>query len=309
MSITVLGHINPDTDTTCAAIAYAWFLQQHSTPATAVRTGTLNKETSLTLEHFGFAQPELIERLTSDHQIAIVDTNNPDELVPGWNEATIVSIVDHHKLSGLKTAGPVEVFMKPVACTCTIILELMEMTGIQPNRAVAGIMLAAIISDTLHFTSPTTTQSDRDAAATLAVIAESDIATLAENLFAAKSDISDMSPADILTVDSKVYGIGDERLLVASFETTNPGSVYPLSQELIAAMESVKKEQNLTGVLLFVVDILQSNAMLIVPTDHERALASKAFAVDFNQEWLELPGIVSRKKQIMPKFEAILGQL
>jgi manganese-dependent inorganic pyrophosphatase len=308
MAITVLGHINPDTDTTCSSLVYAWFLQQQGSEAVAVRTGPLNKETAFVLSSFGVAAPELLDALTADHEYALVDTNNPDELLPGWRQAKLVSIIDHHKLfGGIQTSEPITLHFEPVACTATILLGLMDQANVTPPREIAGLMLGAILSDTVKFTSPTTTDIDRQAAERLSQRAEMKIDEFAAAMFAAKSDISDLSPADILRADRKIVEIGEERIGIAVFETTDPESVIALRPALEKALRELKEEEHLSAALLFVVDILASNAELLVPSDYERELAGRAFNLTFTHPTLALPGVVSRKKQIIPPLENYLS--
>jgi manganese-dependent inorganic pyrophosphatase len=305
--ITVLGHLNPDTDTTCSAIAYAWFLQQRGEEAEAVVPGNLNKETQFVLEQCGAQTPRRISSLEKGASIALVDTNNPEELVDGWQEAEILSIVDHHKLvGGLSTAIPIYIVMKPVACTATIIYELMRQEGIKPNETIAGLMLAAILSDTLKFTSPTTTQPDRMAAAELAEIAGLDTDQLADGMFTAKSDLSGAGPRDILMMDSKIFNLGNEKLRISVVETTNPSSALVLREQLEQALAELKEEEQLTGALCFVVDIINSAAEAIVPSAYEKQLVERAFNIQFSDATAHLPGVVSRKKQIVPQLEAHL---
>jgi manganese-dependent inorganic pyrophosphatase len=300
MLITVLGHINPDTDTTCSAIAYAWFLSNRGQQAIAVRTGELNKETAFVLERFDTDTPELLTELTAEHNVGLVDTNNPEELLKGWEHANFVSIVDHHKLvGGISTPGPITVIMEPVACTATIIFGLMDQANTAPSKKIAGIMLACILSDTLKFTSPTTTDIDKQAAMRLAEIADVDMNKLADDMFAVKSDLTGMSAEDILTVDSKIFTLGNEKLAISVLETTRPENALALRGQLEVAMEASS--------MLFIVDIIESGAELIVPSAHEREIASRAFGLDFSGDTLILPGILSRKKQIVPLLEAVLS--
>lgn len=306
--ITVLGHLNPDTDTTCSAIAYAWFLNEQGQEATAVRTGELNKETQYVLTHFELPTPELLSSLSSEHQIALVDTNNPEELLPGWEQAKLVSIIDHHKLvGGLSTPEPISITIEPVACTATLILSQMDQANVVPSKPIAGLMVSAILSDTLKFTSPTTTDVDKQAAERLAKIAGVEWQAWADELLAAKSDISDLSVSDLLMVDSKVFTLGSEKLRISVLETTNPSAVLAQQAELEAAMAGLKNDEDLTGAFLFVVDVLQSNAEVLTPSDHEKELVSKAFHTEFSGATVTLPGIVSRKKQIVPALEKALN--
>ena len=299
----VLGHINPDTDTVVSAIAFAMHLKAHGQEAEAVVAGPLNKETKFVLDHFKVEAPRLISNLTAADSVALVDTNNPEELVPGIAEANLVSILDHHKLAGgLSTSGPIEITIKPVACTCTLVLELAGDAAKIPAD-IAGIMAAAIVSDTLLFTSPTTTPADKDAAERLAAQAGIDLKELADGMFAAKSDLTGLSARDIITMDSKVFPMGDKKVRVSSLETTLPDNALAMKTELVEAMTALKAEEGIDMAFLFIVDIIKSSALLLVPSEVEKSIAEKAFGTQFEGETMELPGVVSRKKQMVPPIE------
>ena len=213
--------------------------------------------------------------------------------------------MDHHKFfGGLSTASPIAVTMRPVACTATILLSLMA--DAELPKEIAGVMLSAILSDTLKFTSPTTTDEDRAAAEHLAEIAGVEIDELAEAMFAAKSDLSGMAPRDILTVDSKVFPFGEKKARISVLETTLPAAALSLRAELENELRAMKEEEGLDAAFLFVVDIINSAATVIVPSEDEKAVVTKAFGVPFDGETALLPGVVSRKKQIAPKIEGAM---
>ncbi len=205
--VKVFGHISPDTDATTAAIVYAWYLNEHTAhDATPYVLGELNSETSFVLQRFGFAVPELLPELTAGESVVVVDTNNPQELPANINEMNIVALIDHHKLvGGLTTETPTDIVIKPVACTATIMHDLFTANGITLPENIAGLMLSAILSDTLGFRSPTTTPHDKDIAEKLAATLNIDITSYADEMFAAKSDISSFSDSGLIKLDSKKY--------------------------------------------------------------------------------------------------------
>lgn len=310
MSIKVIAHIAPDSDATCSPIAYAWYLKEKKgIDATAYIAGNLNKETEFILNHFDIAIPPILEKFESGDQVVLMDTNNPDELVNGIENAQIIEIIDHHKLfGGLSTDSPVKVTMIPLACTATIVWKIMKAEGnTDIDKNIAGVMLSAILSDTLKFTSPTTTDEDRNAATELATICGEGIETLASAMFSAKSNLTGMSPTDILTVDSKIFEMNNNRVRVSVLETTNPEIALGMKDDLIGGMDKLKTDENLDGIFFFVVDILNTEATLIVTNDKEKDIAQKAFGQVFDNSILKLPGVVSRKKQIVPKLEEAYG--
>ncbi|MBU6389827.1 manganese-dependent inorganic pyrophosphatase [Patescibacteria group bacterium] len=309
MKTLVLGHIHPDTDTTCSAIAYAWYLNNRKNrPAEAVMAGEPNKETAFVLSHFQLPAPRQISSVTAEDSIVIVDTNNPEELLPGHAEAQIVEVIDHHKLAGgLRTTQPPTITMRPVACTATLLLQIMGNDASTLPKEIAGIMAAAIISDTLLFTSPTTTEEDKKAVDVLAKQAGIEPGALADEMFAAKSDLTGLSLDDILTVDSKVIAIGEKRIRISVLETTAPAQAVVMRADLEKRMRERKVEENLDSAFFFVVDILKSEAILIVPSETEKQMAGQAFEQPFTGETLVLPGVISRKKQILPRLEPVIS--
>lgn len=302
-AILVSGHINPDTDTICSAIALAWHLNSNGKEAEAISTGSLNKETQFVLDYFKVATPRLVSEFTETDTIAIVDTNNPDELLPGYDKVTIVSILDHHKLiGGLSTQQPISITVRPVGCAATIILSEIGDASVLPTE-IAGLMAGAIVSDTLLFTSPTTTPEDKQAAEMLAAHAGINLQELADNMFAAKSDLTGMSERDIITMDSKIFPMGNKKVRISALETTVPAIALSKRTKLELALAEIKSEEELDAAFLFVVDIIKSESTLIVPSEVEREIASKAYALPFKEETMELPGVVSRKKQMVPPIE------
>jgi manganese-dependent inorganic pyrophosphatase len=308
--VKVMGHVPPDTDSVCSPIVYAWYLKNYmQIDATAFIGGEVNRETEFVLQHFNVAKPELITSVGEGDQLIIVDTNNPEELIKGYDQAEIIEIVDHHKLFGLTTASPVKITMRPVACVATVIWDIMSAearAGLPTDMA--GLMLACILSDTLKFTSPTTTDYDREVASILAKHIDVDIDQLAGEMFAAKSNLEGMSVREILLTDYKNAEFAGNKYKVAVLETTDPQQSLSKSTELLTEMQALRSEENLAGIFFFVVDILKTEATLLVGTDSEKELASKAFGVEFDGNTVVLPGVVSRKKQMLPKLEnAIVG--
>ncbi|WP_296479184.1 manganese-dependent inorganic pyrophosphatase [Roseinatronobacter sp.] len=300
--IKVFGHFSPDTDSTGSPLIWAWYLTHiRNTPAEAVLLGDPNTEAKFALKHWGFDQPEILQDLAPGTPVVIVDTNNPDELPKGINEADIQGIIDHHKLvGGLETKGPIDITIRPLACTATIMYELIGKHMAQAPRGVMGMMLSCILSDTLEFRSPTTTQTDKAVAHALAEELGVDIGDLAAQMFAAKSDVSAFSDAELLKMDAKKYKVGDKTFRISVLETTAPDQILSRKDALVAAMPRVAAEDGADEVMLFVIDILNEEATLLVPNDTVRKVAEKSFNVTVSGDTVLLPGVMSRKKQIIP---------
>ncbi|MBL9075072.1 manganese-dependent inorganic pyrophosphatase [Tabrizicola sp.] len=304
MTTLVFGHKSPDTDSTGSPIIWAWYLTETGTPAKAVLLGEPNTEAAFVLKHWGLDKPAIIQDLTADDKVVIVDTNNPAELPPSINEAKIQGIIDHHMLvGGLKTKTPIDITIRPLACTATILHDLMGDTLAQAPKGIKGAMLSCILSDTLEFRSPTTTPHDRAVAEKLAADLRVSIPELASAMFEAKSDVSAFSDAELLRMDSKEYNVAGKELRVSVLETTAPKLVLDRKASLMASMEGVAKEDGADQVLLFVVDILKEEATLLVPNDLVKQLAEASFGAKVSGDTVVLPGIMSRKKQIIPALK------
>lgn len=302
--IQVFGHKAPDTDSTGSPIIWAWYLSEvRGTPARAVLLGEPNTEAKFMLSRWGFEQPEIIADVAPGEKCVVVDTNNIAELPDSINEADVIEVIDHHLLQGgLKTKTPIAITIRPLACTATIMHDLMGEDAARMPEKIKAAMLSCILSDTLEFRSPTTTDHDRAIAEKLAADLGVDIPSYAAEMFAAKSDVSRFSDAELLRMDSKNYEVGGKKFRVSVLETTAPKVVLDRKDSLMQAMESVATEDGADQVLLFVVDILREEATLLVPNALVKAVAEKSFGATVAGDTVVLPGIMSRKKQIIPQL-------
>lgn len=303
MTIQVFGHKAPDTDSTGSPLIWAWYLSEvRGEPAEAVLLGEPSAEAAFALERWGVATPRVIEDLEPGQRVVVVDTNNPAELPARIGEAEIVAIIDHHRIvGGLETRSPIEMTVRPLASTATLMADLMGAETVERMpEAMRGMMLSCILSDTLEFRSPTTTPRDRELAERLAEGLGLSIPDYAAEMFAAKSDVSALSAEELLRLDSKETKLAAMTMRVSVVETTAPGPILERRREIMEAMPRVALEDGVNEVLLFVVDILREEATLLVPNDLTRGLAEKSFGVHVEGDTVVLPGVMSRKKQIIP---------
>ena len=302
MTLKIFGHKSPDTDSTGSPIVWSWYLNEVKGIAAAPKLlGEPNTEAAFVLKRWNLDKPEIIDGVDAHAQVVIVDTNNPAELPDGINDADIQSIIDHHKLvGGLETKGPIDITIRPLACTATIMYDLMGEDAAKMPEAIKGAALSCILSDTLEFRSPTTTDHDRAVAQKLANDLGIDVAAYAADLFEAKSDVSAFSDAELLRMDSKEYEVGGKQFRVSVLETTAPKTVLDRKDSLMASMVEVAAEDGADQVLLFVVDILNEEATLLVPNDLVKSVAEKSFGATVTGDTVVLPGVMSRKKQIIP---------
>jgi manganese-dependent inorganic pyrophosphatase len=302
MTIKVFGHMAPDTDSTGSPIIWAWYLREiKGTPAEPVLLGEPNTEAAFVLDRWNLDKPAIIDDVEAGAPVVIVDTNNPAELPDNVNALDIRAIIDHHKLvGGIETKGPINITVRPVACTATIMHDLMGADAAKMPEAIKGAMLSCILSDTLEFRSPTTTAADRTLAETLAADLGVDLSGYASEMFAAKSDVSAFSDAELIRMDSKKFDVGGKTFRVSVLETTAPEIPLGRKASLMEAMKTVCAEDGADEVLLFVVDILKEEATLLVPNDVVKTVAEKSFGATVTGDHVVLPGIMSRKKQIIP---------
>ena len=305
MTTLVFGHKAPDTDSTGSPLIWEWFLNHTGIEAKAALLGTPNTEAAFVAKRWGFELPEVIADVEDDQSCVIVDTNNPAELPANINNADVLAIIDHHKLAGgLETKNPINITIRPLACTATIMHEMMGDKAADMPEGVKGLMLSCILSDTLAFRSPTTTSVDKGLAEALAKDLKIDLEAYASEMFEAKSDVSAFSDAELLRMDSKEYGVDGKKFRVSVLETTAPKIILDRKASIMETMPKVAKEDGVDEVLLFVVDILNEEATMFIPNDVVKTVAEKSFDAKVEGDSVVLPGIMSRKKQIIPNLKA-----
>jgi manganese-dependent inorganic pyrophosphatase len=305
MTTLVFGHKSPDTDSTGSPLIWAWYLNEvKGVDAKAVLLGEPNTEAAFVIEKWGFEKPEIISAVAEDQDVVIVDTNNPAELPEAINSANVTAIIDHHKLvGGLETKGPIDITIRPLACTATIMYDLMGEDADKMPDNIKGAMLSCILSDTLEFRSPTTTDVDKALAEKLAAELNLDLGQYAAEMFEAKSDISAFSDAELIRMDSKEYEIDGTKFRISVLETTAPKLVLDRQASLMESFKAVEAEDGVDQVLLFVVDILNEEATFFIPNDLCKTVAEKSFGVTVEGDRVVLPGVMSRKKQIIPNLK------
>lgn len=299
----IIGHKNPDTDSVCSAIAYQDFLNKKNIKAKAFALGKLNNETKLILEKFKVEHPEIISELPQGSEVVLVDHNEEKQTIDNTGELNITEVLDHHKVD-FKTDKPISILVKPLGSTCSIIAEKYFEEGIEIEKKIAGLLLSAIISDTLFFRSPTTTKIDKELAEKLVVIAEiDDMEAWSLEMFNAKSDLGDISVEELIKLDYKIFTFKDGDYGIGVMETTNVDYGLNQKDEILEKLAEIKNNDNLQGVYFIIVDILNEKGYALCSSDTERALFIKLFNTEEQEGVLFVEGLVSRKKQIVPVFE------
>lgn len=297
--ILVMGHKNPDTDSICSAIAYANLKKELGFEVEAVRLGTISKETQFILDYLSIEAPRLIDKVNEGDKLILVDHNEEGQSVNNRDAATILEIVDHHKID-LKTSDPINLRFETVGCSSTIISKIYEEKGVKISKEMATIMLSAIMSDTLIFKSPTCTEEDVVQGKKLAEIAELDYEKYGKDLLIAGTSLDDKTAYEIVNIDSKPFEFGSQKALVAQVNTVDISAVLARKDELEKVMRELMEKEGYDFVSLMITDIIVNSTELYVVGD--KTLTIKTFGMQEGAETVFLPNVVSRKKQIVPQY-------
>jgi manganese-dependent inorganic pyrophosphatase len=296
----VFGHKNPDTDTITSALVYAYLKQQLGEEVEAVRLGELNNETKFALEKFGFEAPRLIGNVKDEtEKVILVDHNEFQQSADGIEEVQITEVIDHHRIANFQTADPLYFRAEPVGCTATILNKLFKEHGVEVPANIAGLMLSAIVSDTLLFKSPTCTEQDVKAGAELAEIAGVDAAEYGLAMLKAGADLSDKSLEDLLSLDAKGFEFGAVKATVAQVKAVDIEDVLGRQEELMTLLNTNVADNGLDLFFFVVTDILNNDSTAVAVGSAAEAAAT-AFGAQIVDGRIALPGVVSRKKQIVP---------
>ena len=298
--ILVFGHKNPDTDTICSAIAMAEFQMKMGKEIEAVRLGEINKETKYVLEYFKYDLPRMIETVEEGQEVILVDHNEFQQSVEGIEKANIIKVVDHHRIANFCTAEPLYYHAEPLGCTATILYKLAIMNNIEIESKIAGLMLSAIISDTLLFKSPTCTEEDKKIAKELAKIAEIDINTYGMDMLKAGTDLEDLSEEELIDLDAKTIEKNGVKVIIDQVNTVSIPDVFKRQAKLEEAIQKTIEKGNLSLFVFVVTDILNSNSEILV-LGNRTDIVEKSYTLENNRAFLE--GVVSRKKQILPMID------
>ncbi|MDD5157097.1 manganese-dependent inorganic pyrophosphatase [Sulfurimonas sp.] len=299
MSTYIFGHTNPDSDSIVGAISLAYLKNQLGEDCIAVRQGEISPETEFILKKFGGVKPELKTSFTGE-SVYIVDFSDIAQAPKDIAEATILGIVDHHKLGDLTTDTPLECWIRPIGCSNTVIKEMYDYYKVEIPKDIAGMMMCAILSDTVIFKSPTCTKIDTKAVKDLSVICGiEDYKALAMEMFIAKSQVEGASARNLNTRDYKPFDMNGTKVGVGQLEMVDISVLDSRIDELFADMKLMKEEDELHTIMMLLTDIMKEGSKILVLSDDASKVES-AFGIKLenNQAWLE--GVLSRKKQIIP---------
>lgn len=305
----IFGHKNPDTDAIASAIIMADFEQQTgNSEAASYRLGEIGPETQFALDHFKVEAPELLNDNLADQNVILVDHNEFQQSADSIADATIQHVVDHHRISNFETTAPLYYRAEPVGCTATILYKMYKERGFEIKPEIAGLMISAIISDSLLFKSPTCTEEDVQTAEALKAIANVDLESYGLDMLKAGASTTDKSISDILSMDAKSFNMGDYSTHIGQVNTVDIDEVFARQEELTKAMLETSANEKYDLFVLVVTDIINSDSKILV-VGPETDKVGKAFNVELENNTAFLPGVVSRKKQVVPQITEALNEV
>jgi manganese-dependent inorganic pyrophosphatase len=302
MSTYIFGHTTPDSDSIVGAITLSYLKNQIGEDTIPTRQGEINPETAFILDKFSYTAPALKTSYAGEN-VYLVDFMESSQAPEDINEATILGIVDHHKLGDLKTSTPLEMWVRPVGCSNTIIKQMFDYHNIEIPKDLAGMMMCAILSDTVIFKSPTCTKEDTKACKELAIIAGiEDYKAVGMEMFIVKSDVLSATKRDLVLRDFKDFKMGEKKIGVGQLEVVDLSVFDNMKEELFASMQELKDEDGRDTVLLLLTDIMVIGSQLLVVSDDESKIEA-AFDMKLEDKQVWLDGVMSRKKQVIPFLE------
>lgn len=297
----IFGHQNPDTDAIGTAIAYSYLQNKLGYNTEPVALGEANDETTFALKKFGFEAPRVIKTAANEvDKVMLVDHNEPQQSVSDIDKVTVTHVVDHHRIMNFNTSSPLFYLAAPVGCTSTIMWQLYHHYNVEIPQNIAGIMLSAIISDTLLLKSPTTTDEDKKAVKALAEIADVDYEKYGLEELKAGTNIASKSEEDLIDLDAKSFDLNGKTVRVAQINVVDLPEAMDRKNAFLKAMNTVSASENYDLFMLLITNVLDSDSKaLVIGSDEAIAAFEKAFG-KVNDSEISLPGVVSRKKQVVP---------
>jgi len=299
--IYVVGHKNPDTDSVCSAIAYAELKKGLGVNAVPVIQGLINSETKYVLERFNVKIPEMMTS-AKGKKVILVDHNEKSQTIDDLEEENIVEIIDHHKIGDIKTANPILFMNEPLGCTATIIYKLYNYNNVKIKDEVKGLLLSAILSDTVIFKSPTCTPKDKEIAEKLASELGINPLELGKEQFNAKSDFGEKSKEEILNIDSKSFSFNKGNVIISQVELPDKDIVLNEKEEYLRVMRDKMAETGSLGFVFIVTDIIKEGSELIIVSESPE-LFENSLNIKLTAGSAYVPGLMSRKKQVVPHLE------
>lgn len=303
----IFGHKNPDTDSICSALSYADLKKQLGLDVEPIRLGEVNAETQFALDTFKATAPRLVENVSNEvNNVILVDHNERQQSANDIDQVRILEVIDHHRIANFETSDPLYYRAEPVGCTATILKKLYKENGVEIPKEIAGLMLSAIISDSLLFKSPTCTEEDVAAARELAEIAGVDAESYGLEMLKAGANLSEKTIDQLISLDAKEFQMGNYKVEIAQVNAVDIQDVMSRKSDVEDALNKKIDSKNLDLFLFVITDILNNDSAAIALGRSADAV-EEAYNVTLENNSALLKGVVSRKKQIVPVLTDILS--
>ncbi len=305
----IYGHMNPDSDSIISSIVLKDYMQKMGSTNNIIscRLGKLSKESQYIFNFFNVTPPLLITDLSNADEVILVDHNAPSQSLD-FNNAKIVGLIDHHAITGFETTDPIEIITRPVGCTCTILYQLYRQNNISITKEIAGLIISAIISDTLLLKSPITTKEDIDAVEFLSNYIDMNYKSFGYNMLKAGTDVSDLSENEIINLDSKAYKVNGYNIQIAFLNSIDIDEILKRKVKLLKEINNFIKTKHLQLFTMIIVDINDMDSTALVSGKFYNVVEA-AFDVKVIDNEAFLKGITSRKKEVYPSIAKVLNSM
>ncbi len=301
--IYVMWHKVPDTDSTVSSMLYSKYLNDNGKDTEVIILWEINNETKFVLDLVWEKKPRFMKKLPKWTNVILTDHNERNQSIDNLDELEIIELIDHHNFWNFCTQKPINVRCEGLCSSCSILYKIFKENNYEIDKKTATMLISAIISDGLFFRSPTTTKQDVKIVEELNEIVKiKDLEEFAKNMFAAKSDLWDISAKEIVKSDYKEFGVKGKKFWVWVLETTNPKYSLDKEKEILEALEEIKKESGLDFIMFSVVDIFEEKNITLSGNDNDKKIIEIAFWEKFKWNRADLGRVLSRKKQIIPEL-------
>ncbi|MFD1419099.1 manganese-dependent inorganic pyrophosphatase [Companilactobacillus keshanensis] len=298
----VFGHKNPDTDAVVAAISYSYLQNQLGFNTEAVALGEPNEETKYVFDKFDAKYPRVISAANGEvKSVMLVDHNERQQSLDDIEDLTVTHVVDHHRIANFDTANPLFYRAQPVGCTSTILWEMYAEEDVEVPANLAGLMASAIISDTLLLKSPTTTDEDKAALKSLSETAGIDYESYGLDMLKAGTNLDSKSTKELIDMDAKSFDMNGKSVRIAQVNTVDIADTLKRESEFTADIKAENEKEGYNLFILLITNILTSDTTGLVLGDESAiSVFEKSLDTKIENNKASLPGVVSRKKQVVP---------
>ena len=302
--IFVFGHQNPDSDAIGSSLAFAYLAKEaYGLDTEAVALGTPNEETAFVLDYFGVEAPRVVTSAKEEgvDTVILTDHNEFQQSISDIADLTVYGVVDHHRVANIETASPLYMRLEPVGSASSIVYRMFKESNVEVPKALAGLMLSGLISDTLLLKSPTTHETDHQVAKELAAIAGINLEEYGLAMLKAGTNLASKSAEELIDIDAKTFELNGNQVRVAQVNTVDIAEVLERQAEIEAAIQKAQADNGYSDFVLMITDIINSNSeILALGSNTDKVEAAFDFVLENNHAFLA--GAVSRKKQVVPQL-------